>query len=125
MQLRHMFPQLALRVSDYTIPVAADRVSRWALAHGYSGAIDEVDARTFDWMRSGLRSDPPDSATVERLAQRGYITLKTREQERAHVTGLLRSQSAEKSKGASFTVILSYDCDFRCVYCTQRRLQQK
>jgi len=125
MQPGRMFPQLALRVSDYTIAVGAEAVGRWALAHGYSGAIDEVDERAFTWVSSGLRSAMPDSATVERLAQRGYVTLKTRDEERRHVADLLRSQSAEKSKGASFTVILSYDCDFRCVYCTQRRLQQK
>ena len=61
------------------------------------------------------------------LIQNGILTFETQEQERASVKQFVGSyfEQIQSSGTASITVILSYDCNFRCTYCTQRHTQLK
>ncbi|MFO0760347.1 MAG: 4Fe-4S cluster-binding domain-containing protein [Byssovorax sp.] len=122
-----IYPRAPLRVSDYTILVEAGPAGPWVLAHGYSGAIDKVDQASFAWIQRGLSGPPPSPEASTRLLQRGHITRRTPEEEKRAVVKAIESyhQRLRAGRKVTATVILSYDCNFRCTYCTQRDVQLK
>lgn len=117
----------SLRTSDYTIYVRLPESREFLLVHGYTGAIDLVQPNVVEFLKnygkSRKRDKPHQKAsvseeTVETLKQRGYLTEKTREEERARVKELAEALHKHQLKaGKGFLFIPAYDCNFNCTYC--------
>lgn len=114
-----------LRVSSYVIPIKLESNKlKYMLIHGYTGAIDLVTERIalkliqHDKIDSKLFS----SNTLNTLIERGYITTKSKEEEDNHVARI--AQALHKKAEIlykTFTWIVTYNCNFRCPYCFERR----
>lgn len=110
-----------LRKSSYIISTRLhDGKTMWI--HGYTGAIDILSARLADYLDAHDAFAPEDFPLGEevfaRLAKRGYLTTKTKEEEQAHVAhvaGLLHE--AHKRMYKNFGFVVTYNCNFRCPYC--------
>lgn len=113
-----------LRKSSYIISTRLhDGKTMWI--HGYTGAIDIVSARLADYLDAHDAFAPEDFPFGEevfaRLAKRGYLTTKTKEEEQAHVAhvaGLLH-EAHKKITRKGFGFIVTYNCNFRCPYCVE------
>jgi len=71
-----------------------------------------------------LRSNAPfdtsklDPDTVEYLLKRGYLTTKTKDEEQDYVRRMAAAlQKKDKLMRSSYTIVVTYDCNFRCPYC--------
>lgn len=110
---------MALRVSSYIIPtpVADDK---YILVHGYSGAVDLVSGQIGEFLtenrnRNSLSNEALDKETVDYLKSRKYLVEKTSQEEREYVERLSNAIfSKDKILDASFTFIVTYNCNFRC-----------
>ena len=123
-QFAQIVPSAPLRVSSYTILVPADNIDKYVVAHGCSGALFPVDKSCFDWLSNGadpVKKKSIPKETVLKLLNNGILTNKSHQQERSEVKDFLTSYFnwTEASDEKNITVILSYDCNFRCTYiCT-------
>jgi len=129
-----------MRTSDYIIFVSIPETSASYLIHGYTGAVDKVSPEIVGYLLkrltvipdsnsedvkiaashlAGLNLADPQPATIEGLAERGYLTTKTPEEERAFVTKLSQRlhQRWLAHCGPGFLLIPTYDCNMRCPYC--------
>lgn len=113
---------MPLRMSSYTIPVKLeDEEGKYMLIHGYTGAIDIVSEEMF----YGIKS--PGNVTFSNeilttLQRRGYITTKTKEEEREYVARMARALTRKgKILYSDFTWMVTYNCNFRCPYCFENR----
>lgn len=112
-----------LRTSSYLIPVKLEsEAGKYMLIHGYTGAIDiatENLLKKIQSVASGMDLSPE---TVEVLLKRGYITTKTQEEEYAYVARMAKALY-QKSEilNTNFTFVVTYNCNFRCPYCFERR----
>lgn len=117
-----------LRVSSYIIPVKLENENgKYMLLHGYTGAIDIVDEDLAIYLRENKEVNTIDnlfsSDIKERLHKRGYLTEKTEEEEYSYVNkmaGLLHQK--ETLTQISYTMVVTYDCNFRCPYCFEHTL---
>lgn len=117
-----------LRVSSYIILIKLDSTEReYMLLHGYTGAIDLVDENLAKYLHEhkylSISNNPFSTETIERLHQRGYLTDKSKEEEYSHVNkmaGILNKK--ETLTQTSYTVVVTYDCNFRCPYCFEHTL---
>ena len=113
-----------MRVSSYIIPTKVDE-DKYLLVHGYTGAVDLVDSKVAEYLAGNVADEVQESAldedVVETLLSRGYLTEKSRQEENDYVSrmaGLLHRKSMLFSSG--FTFVVTYDCNFRCLYCFER-----
>lgn len=118
------------RLSSYTIVTELDHEPDCAcMIHGYTGAIDVVDKDIVAFLESHnifKKSDIPCSETTqETLEKRGYITTMTTDEETEYVKQFANAlYKKERSKGAGFTVVMSYDCNFCCPYCFEKGIKR-
>ncbi|WP_300704304.1 SPASM domain-containing protein [Bacteroides sp.] len=111
-----------LRVSSYIILVElADK--KTMLIHGYSGAIDIVTSDIANLLQQeniqAIIQQGED--TVKILQRRGYLTLKTKEEEYAYVERMaLALHKRDSLIKNSFTIVVTYNCNFRCPYCFEK-----
>lgn len=108
-----------LRTSSYLIPVKLEsEPDKYMLIHGYTGAIDIVSGKLLNDIKaiSSFNVFPKD--LLDLLLKRGYITAKTQEEEET-VVGLLAKGLAWKEMNSlkRFTLLVTYNCNFRCPYC--------
>lgn len=113
---------MALRVSSYIIPtqVADDK---YILVHGYSGAVDLVDADVARRLVTGtaVGDGEFDEDTRATLCSRGYLTGRSHEDEVEYVARMARLlHRRSQLVYAAFTFAVTYDCNFRCPYCFER-----
>ncbi len=107
------------RISSYVISVEVT-ADKYMLLHGYSGSIDVIEKNTWDKLKAGIfnKKEPDHKELIEYLTKRGHITRMTPEEEVAYV---MRFASALHKKDmllcASYTLVITYDCNFRCPYC--------
>jgi len=118
-------------VSNYNIYISLPDNAHYLIVHGYTGAIDCVDA---DLARSlqecfAKRSDasilklPIEIRDI--LERRGYLTELPLEEEVAFVAHLAQKIQARHSERTEFWFIPSYNCQLRCKYCFERPLQEQ
>ena len=119
------------RVSSYLIDVRLDRGDQYVLVHGYTGAIDIVDQSLALWLLSHKKryfkkSDLACSKKIsDDLERRGYITQKTEEEEYRYVERMAMAlHRKEHIMQASFTIVVTYNCNFRCPYCFEENLSK-
>lgn len=110
------------RLSFYTIFIKLDNSKgKYMLVHGYTGAIDIASENLVAWLRSGepfSAEDATFSAEIfQSLIDRGYITQKTEEQERAFIQKMADVYHRQHKLLSSFTFLVTYNCNFRCPYC--------
>ncbi len=111
-----------IRQSAYTIVVPLNK-ELFILLHGYSGAIDVVNEKIVSILERNIFNIEKsiDSDLIKVLLKRGYLTTKTIEEEQAYVERLAQAlHRKEKLLTASFTVLITYNCNFRCPYCFER-----
>lgn len=114
------------RLSSYCITTGLDEdLDSICMIHGYTGAIDIVDKSIVDFLQANStfrKEDIPCSAsTQDALEKRGYITKRTNEEEVEYV-GRFANALFKRNLlfEAGFTVVISYDCNFRCPYCFEK-----
>jgi uncharacterized protein len=127
-----------IRTSSYCIfvklPKRRDRV---LLVHGYTGAYDEVSLDIAAYLNAkravsaplyGKWSSDfedtsgniiPSEATLAELENRGYLTRLTISGEKERIRSIAASVHSFETKGLSYIVVPSYDCNLRCPYCFQ------
>lgn len=114
-----------MRVSSYIIPTKVDE-DNYMLVHGYSGAIDLVPTDVAELLiqhegLENLSKTMLDSDTLQSLISRGYITDKSHEEEIEHVARIARIlHKRDKLMNVGVTLVVTYDCNFRCPYCFER-----
>lgn len=112
-----------IRTSSYMIPVKLENGDgKYMLIHGYTGAIDIVENVFLDKIKNISTIDSLREKTVHSLISRGYITTKTQEEEYAYVARIAEAlHKKDKILNNTFTMVVSYNCNFRCPYCYEKR----
>lgn len=111
-----------LRTSSYRIIVPLQN-DQYVLLHGYSGAIDIVGKDIMSVLENddSIFDEVFDKDTLDILQKRAYLTTKTEEEEQEYVRRLAEAlHRKDKLLYASFTALITYDCNFRCSYCFER-----
>src|ERR1700676_2865258 len=132
------------RTSSYIILVPLpDDESNVLLVHGYNGAYDLVSRGVADLLRSRQAARPPKplygewrpepgiaaevavaDATLDLLAEQGYITDLSPEEEEALFTKVaVRLHERAVRQAPSYIFIPTYDCNLRCPYCYQDHMR--
>lgn len=117
-----------LRTSSYLIPVRLeDEKDKYMLIHGYTGAIDVVNKEVVDFLQinhsTTTQMFPFGDNLRKRLIQRGYLTIKTEEEEYKYVERLaLALHKRNRLTNTQFTFVVTYNCNFECPYCFERFL---
>lgn len=117
-----------LRVSSYIIPVKLENENgKYILLHGYTGAIDLIEENLATYLCKNEQVNAIDtifsSDIKKRLHQRGYLTEKTEEEEYSYVYKMAEVlHKKENLTQISYTIVVTYDCNFRCPYCFEHTL---
>lgn len=116
-----------LRVSSYNIYVPLqNEENEYMLIHGYMGAIDIVSNDIYQSIVNAttdsqeLNNITEDNLRV--LIDRGYITKKSREEERDTFNLISNAIHNISKKYVYVTIMPTYNCNFRCSYCYERNL---
>lgn len=112
-----------LRVSSYMIPVKLEKEEgKYMLIHGYTGAADVVTMSLLEKINNIESINNFSDKMLHRLLKRGYITMKTQEEEYAYVTRIAKAlHSGSDILKSYFIWVVSYNCNFRCPYCYEAR----
>jgi uncharacterized protein len=119
---------MEIRKSSYVIDVKLDGTDdKYMLVHGYTGAIDIVSENVVAYLDNISNIQFKDiqisQSTLDSLEKRGYLTVKTEEEEVAFVKKMANvMHKLAKLKEARFGFIVSYDCNFRCPYCYEAKI---
>ena len=114
------------RSSSYSIVVPLDKEpENIFMIHGYSGAIDILQKEIAMFLKTHDQFEkeelPCSNETAERLEKRGYITKLTINEEIEYVRRLAFAlYRKENILTCNFTVVVTYDCNFRCPYCYEK-----
>ena len=116
-------------ISSYSIFIKLENSDgQYMLLHGYTGALDIVHEDIATFLQSNRNQLDPsnfpfDTKIWETLINRGYITQKSKTEEREHVIKLANLlHKRNKLLHNYFTFIITYDCNFRCPYCYEAHL---
>lgn len=116
-----------LRKSSYliTIPLGEQK-EKYMLIQGYTGAIDIVNTSLKEFLVNSPNvskdSFPYSPQVLDRLIERGYITSKTRNEEYEYMKNISRIfHNRDKRYIKSFTLLVTYDCNFKCPYCFENK----
>lgn len=119
-----------MRISSYNIYVPLkDEEKNYMFINGCLGTIDVVSEDVFDKIMNIIKEvekiQDIDGALLETLKKRGYITDKTVEEERKEFQHVVEIVQNVSRKYVHFTIMPTYNCNFRCSYCYERDLLKK
>lgn len=118
------------RFSSYSIVVPLDREPENVfMMHGYTGAIDVLSKEIAEYLQGhehfSKEEVPCSETTVEVLEKRGYITKWSKEEEVEYAKRLANAlYRKENILNNNFTVVVTYDCNFRCPYCFEKGIKK-
>jgi uncharacterized protein len=112
-----------LRTSSYIISVKLENENgKYMLLHGYTGAIDIVSEELLAEINSVSSENDFRENTLQALIRRGYITTRTKEEEYAYVARTAKAFHEKYNiSHTTFTWVVTYNCNFRCPYCYEKR----
>lgn len=110
------------RVSSYVISIKLEESNgKYLLIQGYTGAIDIVKESIALKLENNDIAGLPE-VTLQTLRSRGYITDRTKEEEVGYVERIAHAlHKRDKILYKSFTWVVTYNCNFRCPYCFEKR----
>ena len=113
------------------IPVKLEKEEgKYMLIHGYTGAIDIVDSELKEYLMktkiiqkdSFIYSD----LIFSKLIERGYLTTKSKEEENIYVKKVATTlQKRNKLLKKTFTLVVTYNCNFKCPYCFEKEIMKQ
>lgn len=118
------------RFSSYSIVVPLDsEPENVFMMHGYTGAIDVLGKEIAEYLQNhesfNKEELPCSETTAAALEKRGYITLWSKEEEVEYAKRLANAlYRKENILSNSFTVVVTYDCNFRCPYCFENGIER-
>lgn len=118
------------RFSSYSIVVPLDsEPENVFMMHGYTGAIDVLSKEIAEYLQNhesfNKEELPCSEITVAALEKRGYITQWNKEEEVEYAKRLANAlYRKENILSNSFTVVVTYDCNFRCPYCFEKGIKK-
>ncbi len=118
------------RFSSYSIVVPLEsEPENVFMMHGYTGAIDVLNKEIAEYLQKhdhfSKEEVPCSETTVETLEKRGYITKWSKEEEVEYAKRLANAlYRKENILNNNFTVVVTYDCNFRCPYCFEKGIKK-
>ena len=112
-----------MRTSSYLIPVKLEsEPDKYMLIHGYTGAIDIATESLLRKIQTIASGTDLSSEMLQTLQKRGYITTKTPEEEYAYAARMAKALHQKAwILHKVFTLVVTYNCNFRCPYCFEKR----
>ncbi len=121
-----------IRISNYVIYVNINNNTEVLLIHGYTGAYCTVsiDEATFLKSMKNVNDHNHESGNLfsakllDKLKVDGFLTDLTEYEEEALFSKIVNNIHKKKmQKQLSYVVIPSYDCNFNCSYCFQKKMR--
>ena len=98
------------------------------LFNGLYGAVDVIDQRTADIIRDAQQSETAprgfDEDMRERLIRRGHLVERQTEVDDLKILSRLTLHTHDQNY-VSLIIMPTYNCNFRCTYCTERHRLKK
>lgn len=116
-----------LRVSSYNlyIPLGNNK-KEFMLINGRTGTIDVVSYKVYEAIQKAVNKsvkvEDIGQDIVNILTQRGYFTFESIEEEKDFFCNMVNSVQKLSQKYIHFTIMPTYNCNFRCSYCYERNL---
>lgn len=114
-----------MKVSIYTISFKLND-EKYLLINSLSGKRDIVDSEVIELLlllkRGGTKVKEETGKIVEELKNRGYLTDKTEDEEIQYMENICRFLYRKSSECKDHIIIPTYNCNLRCVYCSQKGL---
>jgi len=118
------------RLSGYNIYLEMKN-QKYLLVQGMYGSFDVVDETIYSLLifcrdeNNGIvNEDKFDDDTLKSLKKRGYITELSQEEEHEKFKKISKIISEKKNNDLSLTIIPTYNCNFRCEYCFEKKIQE-
>ncbi|WP_028520896.1 radical SAM/SPASM domain-containing protein [Ruminococcus flavefaciens] len=117
------------RLSSYNIYLAMKK-GKFLLVQGMYGSFDVVDKAIYDSIifcrdenNGAIIEERFDENVLVSLKKRGYITCLDQEEEHTKFKKISDIISTKKNNDLSLTIIPTYNCNFRCEYCFEKKIQ--
>lgn len=120
-----------LRKSSYLIAIPlGEQKEKYMFIQGYTGAIDIVNSSLKEYLvnqpKINKDSFPYSKQILDKLIERGYITSKSINEEREYIKKISRIfHNRDKQYIKSFTLLVTYNCNFKCPYCFEKEELKK
>lgn len=114
-----------VRASNYNLYYKLDNLqNEYLLFHGYSGAVDVVTEEVYQALADAEKVGQLSGEVVQTLLKRGYLTPKSAQEELATFQKVAEAVGKAKRKSFELTFIPTYNCNFRCEYCFEKKVME-
>lgn len=124
-----------IRLSSYGVFSDSAIGSYFALLNGCSGALDMVPASLSNHFKKLLERSQRGQAYVDRnhihpeildsLLEGGHLTSLSHEREKMLIAEIAHGLHEQEKKRPYFMIVPTMDCNYRCIYCFERNLQNR